>query len=310
MAQELIHFDKAKRELALATSIDEVKEIRDKAEALRQYAKQAGEGLIMQNQCAEIKIRAERRAGELIPEQFPHGGDRKSSCPESNLKDIGISEHQSVKYQAIASVPEKEFEAHIGKVKDAKRELTSISVYRYAKNLHKVESPPLPQEKYNVIYADPPWSYGNLMPQEYVTEQTDYYPLMSIEEICELKVKEIAADNAVLFLWVTAPILEDSFKIVNCWGFKYKAQFVWDKIKHNMGHYNSVRHELLQICIRGSYPIQEKKLFDSVQTIERSGKHSQKPEEFRKIIETLYLEGKKIELFARSESNGWDTYGK
>jgi len=70
---ELTHFNKAKNELVLATSIDEVKDIRNKAEALRAYAKQAGESLDMQNQCAEIKIRAERRAGELIPEQITVG---------------------------------------------------------------------------------------------------------------------------------------------------------------------------------------------------------------------------------------------
>ena len=95
---ELIHFNKAKQELALAVSIDEVKDIRDKAEALRVYAKQAGESFQMQNQCAEIKIRAERRAGELIPEQIERGGDRKteSSFHRERLKDLDISESQYI----------------------------------------------------------------------------------------------------------------------------------------------------------------------------------------------------------------------
>jgi len=73
---QLAHFRKAKRELALVTRIDEVKEIRDKAEALRAYSKQAGESLEMQNNCAEIKIRAERRAGELLRETDKNGGGR------------------------------------------------------------------------------------------------------------------------------------------------------------------------------------------------------------------------------------------
>ena len=311
--KKLIHFNKAKQELAIATSIDEVKEIRDKAEALRHYAKQAGESLTMQNQCAEIKIRAERRAGELIPEKVrrPEEGRPKEGLHDEGLllKDLDINETQSTRWQAIASIPEEQFESFIGEIKDANRELTSSSMHRYARSLHKVEAPPLPDKKYNVIYADPPWSYTNLMPPG-TTDPSDYYPLMTLEEICNLKVKEIVTENAVLFLWVTAPILAESFEVIQAWGFKYKAQFIWDKIKHNVGHYNSVRHELLQICIRGSCPIQEKKLFDSVQTIERSGKHSQKPEQFRKIIETLYPEGKKIELFARAASDGWDIYGK
>lgn len=70
-----------------------------------------------------------------------------------------------------------------------------------------------------------------------------HYDTMPLEDICALPVP--AADNAVLFLWVTSPMLEDAFKVINAWGFKYKSSFVWDKVSHNMGHYNSVRHELL-----------------------------------------------------------------
>lgn len=72
----LVHFENARRELALASTIDEVKDIRDRAEALRVYCKQAGESLEMQNLCAEIKIRAERRAGEILSEMDKHKGGR------------------------------------------------------------------------------------------------------------------------------------------------------------------------------------------------------------------------------------------
>jgi N6-adenosine-specific RNA methylase IME4 len=169
------------------------------------------------------------------------------------------------------------------------------------------ESGIIPQGKFQVFYADPPWKYGNSMP-EYFTEQANYYPLMTIDEICDMSIKNIIDENAVLFLWVTSPILEESFQVINAWGFEYKTSFVWDKIKHNMGHYNSVRHEFLLLCIRGSYPIQEKKLFDSVISIERT-EHSKKPDEFYEIIETLYPNSKKIELFSRQERKGWDSYG-
>jgi N6-adenosine-specific RNA methylase IME4 len=115
-------------------------------------------------------------------------------------------------------------------------------------------------------------------------------------------------DNAVLFLWVTSPLLEDSFKVINSWGFKYKTSFVWDKIKHNMGHYNSVRHEFLLVCTKGSCLPEHIQLFDSVQSIEKT-EHSIKPEQFRKIIDTLYPSGNRIELFARVKIKGWDYYG-
>jgi len=112
--------------------------------------------------------------------------------------------------------------------------------------------------------------------------------------------QEWAEDDAVLFLWATSPMLENAFQVIRAWGFKYKTSFVWDKVKHNFGHYNSIRHEFLLVCTRGSCTPDAGKLFDSVQTIERSDRHSEKPEEFRKIIETLYTRGAKLELFARA----------
>jgi N6-adenosine-specific RNA methylase IME4 len=131
---------------------------------------------------------------------------------------------------------------------------------------------------------------------------------MTISELCALGVANVAEDNAVLFLWVTSPLLENAFDIIKAWGFKYKTSFVWDKVKHNMGHYNSVRHELLLVCTRGSCTPDVGKLFDSVQSIERT-EHSAKPQEFRDIIETIYTHGNKIELFARNKSEGWSVWG-
>jgi N6-adenosine-specific RNA methylase IME4 len=135
-----------------------------------------------------------------------------------------------------------------------------------------------PARKYRIIYADPPWSYGNTMPDG-TTEPRDHYPVMELKAICALPVKEWIESDAVLFLWATSPILLESFDVIREWGFEYKASFVWDKIKHNMGHYNSVRHEFLLICTRSSCQPDKMQLFDSVQSIER-GKHSHKPVEF------------------------------
>jgi len=107
---QLVHFENAKRELQLATNVDEVKDLRDKAEALRLYMKQAGESLWMQNQCAEIKVRAERRAGELLKVTTVKGGERHKlldgTCERiSKLEDIGISKSQSSRWQAGLCLP-------------------------------------------------------------------------------------------------------------------------------------------------------------------------------------------------------------
>jgi len=165
--------------------------------------------------------------------------------------------------------------------------------------------------KYRVIYADPPWKYGDTGMDEYGPAER-HYPCMSIKELCEMDVESIVEDDAILFMWVTSPMLSACWPIISAWGFKYKTSFVWDKVKHNMGHYNSVRHEFLLICTRGSCTPDNKKLYDSVQTIERSARHSEKPEEFRDIIDALYPYGERCELFARwknREHGKWKAYG-
>jgi N6-adenosine-specific RNA methylase IME4 len=176
------------------------------------------------------------------------------------------------------------------------------------------DAPPLPNGKYRIFYADPPWSYGNsgvIGPTDNYGHVHRHYPSMSIAELCAMgpAVRDMAEDNAVLFMWVTSPLLEECFDVIRAWGFKYKTSFVWDKVRHNFGHYNSVRHELLLVCTRGSCTPDNPRLYDSVQTIERSDTHSEKPGEFRDMIEELYEYGGRIELFARVNTDGWEAWG-
>jgi N6-adenosine-specific RNA methylase IME4 len=168
----------------------------------------------------------------------------------------------------------------------------------------------LPSNKYRVIYADPPWNYSNSGSgiDKYGPAER-HYPSMTIAELCSMDIESILEENAVLFLWVTSPLLGECWPVIRAWGFEYKTSFVWDKVSHNYGHYNSVRHEFLLICTRGSCTPDIPKLHDSVQVIERSQEHSEKPEAFRAIIDELYPYGKKIELFARKRVEGWDFYG-
>lgn len=169
----------------------------------------------------------------------------------------------------------------------------------------------LPEGKYLVIYADPPWSYRDTRTGDSVEKYDSvekHYPTMSLADICALDVKSLAADDAVLFLWTTAPLLREGLDVMQKWGFEYKTNFIWYKQRHNMGHYSSVRHEHLLVGTRGSCVPQVGKLFDSVQTIER-GEHSEKPEEFRNIIDTIYPVGPRIELFARKKVTGWTSWG-
>lgn len=141
----LPNLDAARRALAAARSIDEIKEIRDQAEALRAYVQAAGYGLEMQNDVAEIKLRAERRAGELLaqvdrqqrgrPEKTLHD----ASISRPRLQDLGIEATQSHRWQQLAKVPEPVFEQHVATVKAERSELTSASVLDLARDMTRVQ---------------------------------------------------------------------------------------------------------------------------------------------------------------------------
>jgi len=215
--------------------------------------------------------------------------------------DLGFSHHREV-----ASLDPKKQKEFLNKASEEK-----LSVRELREEIRKEnfkETIVMPSGRYKIVYADPPWMYNDKQDIESLGGAKKHYPSMIIEQLCEMPLPEIEA-NAVLFLWTTSPLLEESFEVINAWGFKYKTSFIWDKIKHNMGHYNSVRHELLLVCTKGSCTPENLKLFDSVQSIEKTDKHSEKPEQFREIIDTLYPSGKRIELFARAKVKGWEVYG-
>jgi len=213
-------------------------------------------------------------------------------------------------HKAVAPLPPEKQEQFLKKAVEEKltvRELRKeIQQDKFAELQRDI---PLPQDKYDVIYADPPWKYDDKLIDGYGAAE-HHYPPMSIEELCDLPIENISDKNAVLFMWVTSPFVDECWDVIQAWGFEYKAMFVWDKVRHNYGHYNSVRHELLLICTKGSYLPQGKQLHDSVISIERSNEHSRKPEEFRQLIEQMYPQGRKIELFARGElPEGWKAWG-
>ena len=164
---------------------------------------------------------------------------------------------------------------------------------------------------YQVIYADPPWQYTSGDQHTNETQETvigNHYPSMPLSDICSLPVDEIADDDCVLFMWTTSPLLEDSFRVINDWGFSYKASMIWDKVKHNVGHYVSVRHELLLIATKGRPP-KVPKLVDSVYEEPRAT-HSKKPDYFATLISELYPDANRVELFRRGVApDGWSVWG-
>ena len=166
------------------------------------------------------------------------------------------------------------------------------------------------QDKFRVVYADPAWSYNDKQNIPNLGGAKKHYGTMCNNDIYKLPIDDITDKNAVLFLWVTSPLLKEGLHTIESWGFSYKTSFVWDKVAHNMGHYNSVRHEFLLVATKGSCTPDNIKLYDSVQTIEKSKTHSEKPIEFMDIIDSLYTYGNKIELFSRKiKKDNWYGWG-
>lgn len=322
MTGELIKFEEAAHAIAHARTVDELKDIRDKAEAVRAYAKQAGLGLEVQNDAAVIRLRAERRAGEMLAEmEKQHGGHaaKARSQPATevppSLADLGVEKTQSSRWQAAASVPEDEFVAWVDENRTEGKEITGAGLRKLATKLFRdvrhADAGPLPDDTYRILYADPPWFYQQQVEGYGHTDK--HYRTMKTPEIEAHPLPKMLPDS-ICWIWATSPKIEEGLSVLRAWGFIYKAMFVWDKVRHNYGHYNSVRHELLLLGTRGSCLPDVPTLFDSVQQIERTAEHSRKPERFREIIDTLYPPPEdgidRIEMFRRGEApTNWHIWG-
>lgn len=326
MAQtsQLVQFSKLRSELAKVTEIDEVKAIRDKAEALRAYCRQAKDGLPMQNQFAEIVLRAERRAGEMLAASEKAKGGRPGNLSHDvtgfppTLPQLGIERMQSSRWQKIAGLPARAFERHIAEVKSARtQELTTAGMLRVAaktisdqERANARKNPPSLESvngRFGLLYADPPWRYDFSVSRSRKIEKQ--YDTTDLEYLCGLAVPKIAEPDCVLFLWATSPKLPEALSVMKAWDYDYKTCMVWVKDKIGMGYYARQRHELLLIGVKGkpSVPAPEDRP-DSVISAPR-GKHSAKPEQVYELIETMYPNTSKIELFARKARKNWAAWG-
>ncbi len=170
---------------------------------------------------------------------------------------------------------------------------------------------PFPNKKYQIIYADPPWSYWSSGKKN----QSKHYSVMSIEDIKNLPVKEISDDDCVLFLWVTFPVLQEVFDIARSWGFRYATNgFTWvkknkksDSWFFGLGMWTRSNAELCLIFRKGK-PKRVSKCVHSVIDTRIEG-HSKKPDVVRTKIVELMGDLPRIELFARQRASGWDAWG-
>ncbi len=164
---------------------------------------------------------------------------------------------------------------------------------------------------YQIIYADPPWELKAGSPNLHAKQQGNRplcYPTMTVNEIVALPIKNLTADDAVLFLWTTNKYIEDSFKVVRAWGFNYSTMLIWCKTPkgRGLGGTFGISTEYLLFARRGA--LKSKNRHWSTWFEAKRGKHSVKPHIARDII-TKCFGGNKIELFARQKVDGWDCWG-
>lgn len=177
-----------------------------------------------------------------------------------------------------------------------------------------------PEKKYQIIYADPPFSYHIERDKEFNQNGTkrklrmgstkNHYETMSFESICNLPIQSIADKNCYLFLWASSPTLKEALQLIESWGFKYKVMaFVWSKTNREMGlgHYTRTNHEFVLLGTKGSLKRKSPKVKQWLKA--PSLIHSKKPHEIRNRIIQLYGDLPRIELFSRSQIFGWDVWG-
>jgi N6-adenosine-specific RNA methylase IME4 len=166
----------------------------------------------------------------------------------------------------------------------------------------------LGENVYAVIYADPPWRFEPYSRDTGMDRTADnHYPTMELDAIKAIQVP--AADDCVLFLWATVPMLPQAFEVMHAWGFNYKSHCVWLKDWLGTGYWFRNKHELLLVGTRGNIPAPAQgQQYASV--IEACvGKHSEKPGHFVEMIEELFPNLPAIELFARGPRLGWKVWG-
>ena len=175
--------------------------------------------------------------------------------------------------------------------------LFPLELHRRRKGGYKIEN----NQKYNIIYADPPWRYQQ---KNLLGAAEHHYSTMSVKDICGLKVEEIAAKDCVLFLWATFPQLPEALRVIKAWGFQYKTvAFVWLKQNKSgkgwffgLGFWTRGNAEICLLAIKGKPHRNSNRVHQFLISPIRG--HSQKPEEAREKIVELMGDLPRVELFA------------
>jgi N6-adenosine-specific RNA methylase IME4 len=237
-----------------------------------------------------------------------HWGDSQTWCAACNHKKPDQKEHADL-LRLMQNAPDLFQQVQLGEltIRQAKSQINRQERVEKVQEISDGNTEIDTDKKYPVIYADPPWRYEHSKTDNRKIE--NQYPTMELADIQKLPVSELATPDAVLLMWATGPKLAEAMTVIEAWGFTYRTSMVWVKDKIGMGYYARQRHELLLIAARGCLPVPEPaNRHDSVVESPRL-EHSKKPDVFYEIIESMYPEYAKIELFSRNKREGWDNWG-
>lgn len=329
---DLTRYSDARRALAECVSVDVPLRVRAEMEHVKLHARHVQDRALMAD-ATEIQMRAERRLGEilkaaekegLIREGRPKKQPQNGTAPVPfTLAEAGITKKLSAKSQQTASISERAFEAMVEHTRQRIASGAAIIIDGAAATAQKREArnnrervlgecqQALPQKRYGVIVADPEWRFEPRSRETGMDRAADnHYPTSCAAVIAARDVPSISADDCVLFLWATAPMLPHALAVMAAWGFDYVSNYVWAKDKIGTGYWNRNQHEHLLIGTRGRVPAPAMgSQWSSLQS-HPVAKHSAKPEAFLDMIETYFPTLPKIELNRRGPARrGWDAWG-
>jgi N6-adenosine-specific RNA methylase IME4 len=328
----LVRYEAACRALAEAKTVDEAKDIRDKAEAMRAYARQA-KNKDLEVDAAEIRIRAERRLGELIKAQkVAHGlnaggrptektAENKSAVSDSPTlsQALGLpkqaAEQLSSRAQKLAAVPAPEFEAQMGQWREKVRqenERVTTNLLKIGSKREQAETAAapsiLPTGKHSTIVIDPPWPMEKIERKVRPNQAGFDYPTMTEAKIAEYDVPGLASDDCHLFCWTTQKFLPMALRCIEAWGFRYVLTMVW----HKPGGFQPIglpqyNCEFVVYARKGLPKFTDTKAFNCCFQAPRR-EHSRKPDEFYDVIRRV-TEGPRVDVFSRELREGFAQAG-
>lgn len=314
----LVVLNRASVLLAEADTIQKLHELKGTFLTLADWAERHKLGKDNVRLALGYSLEAERKMGAMLlaTERANVARDKKkaessSVTPVPTLAELGLTKNESAQAQTLAALAREEFEAvKAGKeskaraIKKAKRKKKKAAHARKVKEAS--EKPKAVSEgPFDLILADPPWRYEHCEADN--REIENQYPTATLDDI--FKHSPNAKENSILFLWATAPKVEEAISVMNAWGFSYRTCAVWDKQKIGMGYWFRIQHELLLVGVKGKPgATPESERISSIFS-EKRGPHSSKPVCVYEWIERAFPGTDKLEMYCRKPRDGWASWG-